>query len=51
MEILHYAFLCGRYNIMDMVIKTAWESKVFRDKRKRHLANGKTNAECINCSF
>lgn len=38
-------------NIMDTDIQTAWQSDIFDTIRKWHLKNGKTNKECIRCSF
>lgn len=38
-------------NIMNTDIQTAWKTDVFNSIRKWHLKNGKTNKECINCSF
>lgn len=38
-------------NIMDTDIHTAWRSGVFDVIRKWHLKNGKTNKECIKCSY
>lgn len=38
-------------NIMDVTIQEGWNSKVFNDMREWHLMNGRTNKECMYCSF
>lgn len=38
-------------NVMDASIREAWTSQVFSRVRKWHLQHGRTNQECIHCSF
>lgn len=39
------------YNVMDSSIEEAWGSQMFREIREWHLDHGRTNKECVNCSF
>lgn len=38
-------------NIMETSIEEAWKSETYDEIRKYHLKNGRSNRECINCSF
>lgn len=38
-------------NIMDTSIKEAWKTGVYDEIRQYHLKNGRSNRECMNCSF
>lgn len=39
------------HNVMYSTIEEAWASPVFSEVREWHLKYGRTNKECINCSF
>lgn len=38
-------------NVMDTSIRDAWNARVFQDTRAWQLCHGRTNPECVNCSF
>ena len=38
-------------NVMDMSIETAWKMEIFKRIRDRHIRYGKTNPECLECSY